>query len=152
VAQFRFGQLAFGRLDWQRYQWWGRAAQHGWAVSDICDAAVKFLQSFEAGNLSRILFEVAPIVKDHLHAPKEQTLRLAVDAVKVEKLRQVVTLFDTRRELARQTIDCWSAVGRRLGVVKDIRVKVAQMVWEQWWVWGEAKEGGGEVQKGSRNE
>lgn len=39
------------------------------------------------------------------------------------------------KALALTAIMCWSMVGRRLGVVKDMRVMIAKMVWEESRVW-----------------
>jgi hypothetical protein len=40
---------------------------------------------------------------------------------------------------ARRAIDCWSMAGRRLRVVRDMRVMIAKMAWEEVWRWGEEK-------------
>jgi hypothetical protein len=38
---------------------------------------------------------------------------------------------------AREAIKCWSMAGRRVGVVKDMRVMISKMAWEEAWRWGQ---------------
>jgi hypothetical protein len=44
--------------------------------------------------------------------------------------KQAVELFDYLCIAARKSIDTWSLIGKRLGVVKDIRLLIAKMIWE----------------------
>jgi hypothetical protein len=37
---------------------------------------------------------------------------------------------------AKEAICCWSMTAQRHGVVKDIRVLVAKMAWQEAWRWG----------------
>jgi hypothetical protein len=38
---------------------------------------------------------------------------------------------------ARDAVACWSIVGIRRGLVKDVRVMIAKMAWEEPWQWSE---------------
>jgi hypothetical protein len=127
-GQFLFGRHAFGERDWRRYLWWGRSAKRNVGRPQIFEAAAQFLDAFEAGRMGRVLFEVAPVLK-----PLFAEARLCnVDLV---KLVRVVELYELRCAVGKSAIDCWSIIERRLGVVKDIRVKIARLAWEQRWAW-----------------
>jgi hypothetical protein len=39
------------------------------------------------------------------------------------------------RKWMRIIIDCWSIIGRRLRIVKDIRIMIAKMLWVNKWEW-----------------
>ncbi len=138
-ACFRFSKLAFGERDWQRYRWWGRAVERGCMPSDLLEASRTFVAHFEAGQLGRILFEVAPVIKGLANRGQIRQLN-AHD----QKIWRIVELWEARCGMAKRAIYCWSGVGRRLGVVKDMRVKIAKVAWEQRWAWGEVEESGGE--------
>ena len=139
-AQVRYGRLRFPELDWRRYRWWCRAAVRGCEAVSLCKTAVWFLRFFEEGRMGRVLFEVAPVIRLHLDLPNERAFGKMQNESDLEKLQRVVALHEARCDLCRCAIDCWTAVARRRGVVKDIRVVIARMLWEQRWLWGEAKE------------
>ncbi len=134
-AQHRYGRLAFGERDWQRYNWWGRAG--GEAMCNLLYAAVDLLALFEAGQLGRVLFEVALAVKRHF----EEDDAIGITNARMIELRRVVALYESRCALAREAVDCWSGVGRRLGLVKDMRLMVAKRAWDERWAWCGTEEG-----------
>jgi hypothetical protein len=55
-----------------------------------------------------------------------------------EGLRRVLELHDAVAVRAKQAIACWSVVGERLGLVKDVRVLIAKMAWKEAWLWSRA--------------
>jgi hypothetical protein len=80
---------------------------------------------------------VAPAVKRHLNVAKRKAFGRRCEEHEVQVLLRVVALHEAMLERARQATYCWSIVGRRCGVVKDVRLKLAKMVWEQPWEFGE---------------
>jgi hypothetical protein len=59
-AQFEYGELAFDGSDWERYFWWGKAAEGGADHKSLCLDISGLLPKFERGECSRILFTAAP--------------------------------------------------------------------------------------------
>jgi hypothetical protein len=58
------------------------------------------------------------------------------------QLRRIVELYEGREAMmrrAREALACWSVVGRRLGVVRDIRIKIARPAWEEVELWRETR-------------
>jgi hypothetical protein len=131
-----YGLYAFGHLDWERYYWWERAASRDYMVETFYSAVVTLVPSFEEGHNSRILHIVAPLIRSNFECsfacgwPVERELL---------ELERVIELHDAMLDRAQSAISCWSIVGRRCGVVKDIRIVIAKMAWEEVWVWGETK-------------
>jgi hypothetical protein len=70
------------------------------------------------------------------------TFREAIDSgrVTVAQLERVIELHAAMLGRARRAIDCWSMAGWRLRVVKDMRVVIAKMAWEEVWRLGEMME------------
>jgi hypothetical protein len=64
----------------------------------------------------------------------------SVSEVKMLIVERLLELHKAMLARARRAIDCWSMAGRRCGVVKDMRVVIAKMAWEEAWQWGEKKE------------
>ncbi len=136
-AQLRYGACAFGELDWERYHWWGRATVRKPGIYELELDSLKLLDWFEERKLGRALFEVAPGCKARLHAHNGMTVDCHLNDADRDKLQRIVALFKSCCARARQGIDCWSIVGRRLNVVKDIRVTIAKMAWGEAWRWAE---------------
>jgi hypothetical protein len=135
-ALFLLGSRMYSEHDWQRYAMWSRATLWAPHVRRLCDALIQLLPSFEAREKGRILHAAAPALRltiEDAAAEVHGELR----AEKWEKLQRVVALHDALLGCARQAIDCWSIVGRRRGVAKDVRVMIAKMVWEEPWRWGQ---------------
>jgi hypothetical protein len=84
---------------------------------------------------------VAPGIREHLDVEKQELFRNSISADDVPKWCNIVELQAAMLGRARRAIDCWGIVGRRLGLVKDVRVMIAKMVWDEPWWWS-AKQGG----------
>jgi hypothetical protein len=108
------------------YLWYARAESRGFGVRNICDTILQLLPFFEEDRLGRILHIVAPMVRKQ---------RPNGESVKGRKLQRILALHEAMPANTRRAIDCWSIVGRRRGVVKDIRVMIAKMAWEEPWQW-----------------
>jgi TPR repeat protein len=65
-AQCRYGVVAFGELEWERYHWRGRAAVKGLGNGPFCDAVARLLPLFENGGLGRVLHTVALLVRANI--------------------------------------------------------------------------------------
>jgi hypothetical protein len=139
-AQHILGKLAYGAHDWRRFYWWGRAVKRNFGPKSFCSATVQLLPSFETGECGRILHTVGPVLKEALEGGRGKAFGGVLEENVFEQLRRVVELHDAMLGRARQAIDCWSMAGRRCGVVKDIRVMIAKMAWEEAWCWSEKEE------------
>jgi hypothetical protein len=95
----------------------------------FCEKIIEMLPSFEKGELGRILHTVAPVVRKRHDGAWVGGF---VDMKELARLRRVVTL---QLERAREAVACWAVVGRRSGLVKDVRVMIGKMAWEEVWLW-----------------
>jgi hypothetical protein len=135
LAMVRYGGLGFGAQDWERFHWWGLAAERGWDGM-FRDSVLPLVTSFEKGECGRILHTVGPVISRNLDAAKCAFFRFKLDPDDCRKLERLVALYDAMMGRARGAIHCWSIAGRRLRVVKDMRVVIAKMVWAEAWRWG----------------
>jgi hypothetical protein len=139
-AQHFYGEWAYGRLDWERYDYWGRAASRRFQERVFVNAVVHLLPCFETGKFGRILFVSAPPIRAHLDIATKRVFRNPVASSVLRRLQRVVKLYEAMLGRARAAVVCWSMAGRRMGVVKDIRVMVAKMAWREPWVWADKRE------------
>jgi hypothetical protein len=101
----------------------------------LCSAGISLLPSFEKGEMHTI----ALVARRSFSAAHRTAFGEALSASKVERLQRVLALHNAMLLPARLAIACWSKVGIRLGVAKDIRMIVSKMVWQDVWRWGEER-------------
>jgi tetratricopeptide (TPR) repeat protein len=140
LAQKKYGELAFESDDWERYYWWGRAALQGFYAPEFGASVLDFLPSFEEGRNGRILRTMAPLLRGNIDVGKRIVLGITYNVYRMGQFQCVIELHDAMLGRARCAIDCWSIVGRRCQLVKDMRVIIAKMLWEEAWRWGEKEE------------
>jgi hypothetical protein len=129
------------------------AAEGGFGKTTLCGDIAKLLPSFERGKCGRILSIAAPAIWRSLHVRnQEEWFKMAIDRghFTVGRLERVLELHDAMMCRARRAIDCWSMAARRGGVVKDMRVMIAKLLWAEVWRWGE-KENAQDVKKTKRS-
>jgi hypothetical protein len=143
-ALFGVGRLVFGEFDWERYYWWGRAGERGSGRTGhgqiFCDAVERLLPRFERGELGRILHTAGRVIRKNFAVEEGLLFGFRYPGARVRTTQRVVQLYDEMMQRARRAIDCWSIMGRRCRVVKDIRVMIAKMAWEEAWHWGESEQ------------
>jgi hypothetical protein len=146
-AQEFYGKLAFGEMDWERFHWWSLGVARGFGQYSFRVGTVHLLEKFEKGKLGRILHIAAPVLKANLNVVVQEVFGISVGKEVWQgkevwpKLLRVLELHEAMLKRVRCAIACWSIVGRRRGVAKDMRVMIAKMLWEEPWRWGE-KNGG----------
>jgi hypothetical protein len=139
-AQLSLG-TALRKLDWERYHWWIRAATHadpfGRAVArEVIEGVRLLFPEFAKGQSGRILRIVAPVIAQNLNVAEKLVFGIFVgDAVRT--FQRLLELHTEMLNRARESLRCWGIVGRRCGAVKDIRVMIGKMVWQEVWQWGE---------------
>ncbi len=143
-AQKSYGTVAFGAHDWERYYWWAKALQRlearGFKNYDFVEGLCELLLSFENGECGRIVFAVAPTLRVCLGDNEESMFEVTYRPTQIEKLRRVIKWYEVILDRARRAMDCWSVVGRRLHLARDVRAVIAKIAWEEAWQWGEKRE------------
>ncbi len=137
-AQFLYGLKGFLASDWQRYRWWGRSAarRQMLATMELPTAAKEHLKQFDEGEGSRrVLFELGSAFKGHVDAANDTVFDRRVDVEELRVMLRCVELHDEWTTAAKAAIECWVAAGIRHRVMKDIRVVIARLAWEEPWAW-----------------
>jgi hypothetical protein len=135
-AQWCYGEMAFGSSDWERFHWWSLAVARGCGKDSFLDDTVCLLPAFEGGQLGRILHVTAPVLRANLNVVEQEVFGTKIGKEVWQRLLRVLELHEAMIYRARRAVMCWSMAGRRRGVVKDMRVMIAKMLWEEPWRWG----------------
>jgi hypothetical protein len=104
------------------------------------DAVLDFLPSFIEGENGHILFVMAPVVRAKLDVVNEVVFDGTLQPDEFGDFHEVLYRYDSMLDRARRAISCWSVVGRRYGLNKDVRVMVSKSLWEQPWDWSATPE------------
>jgi hypothetical protein len=135
-AMHYYGELAFAPHEWERWHWWGRAAERGYLFDTFPQIVTDvWMPVFEGGRNGRVLHTIAAVLRRNLNVTEPTVFGRSLSAAGWESIMQVLALHDGMLNRARAAIDCWSMAARRLRVVKDMRVVIAKMVWEEPWRW-----------------
>jgi hypothetical protein len=140
-AQWCFGVTAFELHEWESFYWRARAAHKGYSVYSLSAEILHLLPAFERCEKGRILHCVAPLVAAHLDAASGTLLGCFFDAGDVRLLLRVAQLHEAMLQRARHALRCWSVAGRRSGLVRDVRIIIAKMAWDEVWRWGDGGSG-----------
>jgi hypothetical protein len=129
------GKVGFYDYEWERYVFLARAALAGWA-SPFCYGVESLLPSFENGASSRILHTVAPYIRKNIDVEKKLVFGDDSFDDRIPLFLRVVELHEAMLRRAKEAVVCLGLVTLRLGVVKDVRVMIGKMAWEDAWRWG----------------
>jgi hypothetical protein len=105
----------------------------------VYSAACKLVPEFEKGELGRILHMAAPLIRKHFDVVEQTMSGWPMSQERAKLYASTIELHDRLLVRARQAVACWSVVALRIGVVKDLRVMIAKMAWEEVWRWGEKR-------------
>jgi hypothetical protein len=137
AAQVLYAEAAFAKTDWEWFHWRGRAAERRVQCLLFVSAVLELLPAFEKFMLARIMHTAASAMRRNLDQETQRFFYSSFLTVDMARVTRVLELHDALLGRARRAIDCWSVVGRRHGVSKDMRVMIAKMAWEDPWRWGD---------------
>jgi hypothetical protein len=143
LAQFRVGRDAFAARDWQRFHWLGKSAAWGYAsaLTELQSATREQLELFDEGSVSgRAVFELGATFKEHVDTANGMVFDELVDVKDLKTAQRCVELHGEWTTAAQVAIECWLVISMRRGVVKDIRLGIARLLWDEPWAWSGVSE------------
>ncbi len=132
AAQIDYATRCLCKDALEQFVWLRRAALQNSRTSIrlLIKAAMKQLQHYDSGRSGRIVFEIGHVFasnRDWRHRDSEQ------DVV----WKRVMLLYNGWCSCAKQAVLCWLWLAKALGVSKDIRVLIANLIWDQKAAWSE---------------
>ncbi len=136
VAQCRLAESFFARDDSEYYEWIRRSALQSnvRALSRLCVDAVGYVKRLrEAGGSGRIVFEIGGALAG-IHDWKKEAYG---NPVHIEACESAIRLYEHWSGEARRAVLCWLWLAKDAGVAKDIRLLIADLIWQGRCVWSE---------------
>jgi len=118
-------------LDPQRFFYLGLAAARGCTepfLSELRDQ----LNVFESSSAysSSSMFAIGKALSGHVCVEKKELFGERVPRALVVGGKRAVKFYSVQWRISRQIVDTWTLVGLRNGVVKDIRIQIGKIIWE----------------------
>jgi hypothetical protein len=117
------------KFDPQRWRLWGRAVALGDRV--FLSKFVKQVDLFNSGSGSAaVMFAIGEALQGCVNEEKRTIFNSERKFdVYIDPAKQAIAFFEFQIKACRKAVDAWTIVGKRFGVVKDIRVLIAQLIW-----------------------
>jgi hypothetical protein len=133
IAQSAYGMNGFAMDDPQRYLWMGTAAQKGCKKYIYLENVSQAFSGFLRGNISSAC--IAQI--DAMYGVGELEVHRVASMGgsnngRFNILLSIQKLCAAWRSNARDAVNAWLLVGRRLKIVKDIRGVIGKRIWSEW--------------------
>lgn len=136
-----YGKYQFDSDDPKRYYWWGKAARHKvrnpeWFFVSIESHLNQLVANMEwpASTLNicrRILYQLGRALEGHFNKAEGSIFEPGyLEPVHKLKLSEVtLNLYRSWRQQAIDAVNCWTLVGKRLGVAKDVIKMISVYLW-----------------------
>jgi TPR repeat protein len=127
------GMCAYGKLldksDPQRLVWMGRALPYLGASAFVF---LNEIMDFNAGTRkANVVFVIGRALRGHVDLEKRFVFGKTYKCDSQMRLAtQAIQFYKHQLQSYRIAVDCWTLVGIRLGVVKDVRKMIEKMIWE----------------------
>ncbi len=131
MAQYLCSRLCCKEGSLQQFQWLRRSViQGGLGSLELVSCAARELALHERGGTGRFVFEIGSAL-----AASHNWRNLP----EFESSVRCVVLFRQWTDDARRGVLCWLWLAREKGVVKDIRLLIADLIWEERAEWSDRK-------------
>ncbi len=113
--------------------WLARAAFRGFPSKFLCAFSTQVEYFFtDACGSAAIVCLIGYVLKGNIDEKKKQIFGLDYNfEVRNIAAKQAVTFFELQMQGARLAVHTWSLVALRLGVVKDLRIYIGEMIWDE---------------------
>jgi TPR repeat protein len=139
-AQHFWAMTGCAEDDWRRYEWLGKAAARKYQQSALLlvEAAESQLRLWDSGwDGGRVLLELGRVFKGHL--AQATIFGISCGDDECAAAQRCVHLHDQWTAMARAAIACWLAIARRFDVAKDVRLLVAETLWDERADWSKVR-------------
>ncbi len=130
-SQFAIGLQFCEKRSLERCQWYRRATLHGEKsmLPVLIKEATSQLNRYDKGSTGRCLFEIGRAIAGIVN------WRVMVTNPNV--CERAVNMYESWCAEARTGVMCWLWLARKLGVSKDIRLVIADLIWNERAEWSD---------------
>ncbi len=137
VAASDYAELCFPPYSLGWFVWMHKCYEHEYVddIQWVKEVVVRQLKLYDGGASGRIIFEIgAHLARGHGCGKRKEELELK------EASRRALQLFKQWNGAARSAGFGWIWLARREKVAKDIRLVIADMIWDDRWAWSERRD------------
>ncbi len=143
-AQFSVGRHCCVDGSLEQLVWWRRSAvQHARysviASLELAKYAGKHVHRFDLGGSGRIVFELGAAFQWHIDSGNGRVHGVKWSNEDIVAAERAVALHDQWCAEAKRALLCWIWVAHECGVNKDIRLVIANLIWDERAVWSEQR-------------
>jgi hypothetical protein len=124
--------LLLDKTDPQRLVWMGRALPYlGYSVFVFLNEMKEMIMDFNAGTRkANVVFVIGRALKGHVDLEKGLMFRANYECEAQRPAKQAFRFYNCQLQSYRRAVNCWTLVGIRNGVVKDMRKMIGKMIWD----------------------
>jgi hypothetical protein len=130
-----YAMVCFGKLlakdDPHRFIWFARAATNGESGSFLHEMSDQ-VRNFNSGTWqAKVVFAIGQALKGNINNEKRTIFGNPINFdARVGAVNQALHFYEFQLQSYRKAVDCWTIVGLRSNVVKDIRKMIGKMIWD----------------------
>ena len=119
-----------GKRDTDRWYWLGRAAAKGRPLSFILQFGM-FVSSFQHADatLAPVVYSIGRALKGQIRS-RFLCFGEPVDSCHLAQAAFAIDFFSIQHLGAQNAVHMWCVIARRLGIVKDVRLRIGRMIWD----------------------
>ncbi len=111
--------------------WLIRAALHGSPGSFLACFSEQVEKFFSGCGNASLVFMIGQTLKGNIDMDKKQIFRRVYKFDRlIDPANRAISFYESQIKSARLALDTWTLIGKRFGVVKDIRRLIANMIWD----------------------
>ncbi len=115
-----------------RWLWLSRAASHGYPYSFLCSFSNQIALFISGSGTASTVFCIGHTLRRNIDSAKETIFRSSRDFKYLfGPANQAVAFYEHQVQCARLAVDTWTLVSIRLHLIKDLRILIGKMIWEE---------------------
>lgn len=117
--------------DPEKWRWRGLAARKRQAFPFLVNFS-HHLDSYCSGSTDSAgaLLAIGRALKGNVDATQKSVFAVSRSESHYDNAVRAIKFYDFQIASYRKAVDAWSVVARQFGVVKDIRILIAKMIWD----------------------
>jgi hypothetical protein len=120
--------LRLAKTEPLRYLWLGKAADHG--IPSVFLQEMKDQITINSSS-SNVVFAIGRALKGQINIEKQEIFGSNRDfELFITNATHALEFFNFQLQFYRRAVNCWTLVGIRNKVVKDVRKKIAKKIWD----------------------
>ncbi len=129
MAMIDYG-WCLGESDAQRWRWWGIAAARSGDRTFFFRNFSKQVEQFNSDpSLAAVVFFIGRALRGHVNTEKREIFGISSTTLQIGSANRAIDFFSFQCMASRSAVDMWCLIARRGGVVKDIRLLIANLIW-----------------------